>query len=81
MKQIQCLKRIISDLKTKLKTGIIRNEKCADKWKLVKTKFKNNTHKAPASLMSPKKIFVSKFVNRFNNVIVTEVNQIEILKS
>ena len=40
---------------------LITNDKCADEWKTVKTKFKNNINIAPPSSVSPKKSFASKF--------------------
>ena len=49
-----------------------------DKWKTVKTKSKNNINIPPPSSLSPKNPSPVNLQNRFDNLIVTEVNQIEI---
>ena len=67
IKELQCLKRKTSALKTLLKTNK-RNDKCSDEWKTGKTKLKNNT-KHPL-IQCYQKILV-----------VIEIKQIEIHKS
>ena len=57
---------------------LITNDICADEWKTVKTKPKNNTTIASPSSVSPKNPSPVNLQNRFDNLIVTEVNQIEI---
>ena len=60
---------------------LITNDKCTDEWKTVKTKSKNNTNIASPSSVSPKILSPINLQNRFDNLIVTEVNQIEIYES
>ena len=57
---------------------LIANGKCANEWKTVKTKSKNNTNIASPSTVSPKILLPVDLKNRFDNLIVTELNQIEI---
>ena len=83
MKELECLKRKTNALKTKLKISkiieiLITNDKCTDEWKIVKTKSKNNRNIASPSSLSPKNPSPVNLQNRFDNLIVTEVNQTEI---
>ena len=57
---------------------LITNDKCADEWKTVKTKFKNDTNIASPSSVSPKNPLPVNLQNGFGNLMITEVNQIEI---
>ena len=52
-----------------------------DEWKTVKTKSKNNTNIASPRSVSSKNPLPVNLQNRFNNLIITEANQIEILES
>ena len=56
----------------------ITNDKCTDELKTVKTKCENNTTIASLSSMSRKNPSLANFGNRFYNLMLTEVNQIEI---
>ena len=60
---------------------LITNGKCADEWKTVKTKSKNNTNIASPSTVSPKNPSPVNLKNRLDNLIVTKLNQIEINES
>ena len=73
-KENQCLKNEIKNQQAVIEM-LITNDKCADEWKTMKTKSKNNTNIAS---MSPKNPSLVNLQNRFDNLIVTEVNQIEI---
>ena len=55
---------------------LITYDKYANEWKTVKTKSKNNTN-----IASPKNPSPVNLQNRFDNRIVTEVNQIEMHES
>ena len=57
---------------------LITNDKCAGEWKTVKTKSRNNANIASPSSVSPRNLSSVNFQNRFDNLMVTEVNQIEI---
>ena len=60
---------------------LIINDKCADEWKTVKTKSKNNTNIESASTVSPKNPSPVNLKYRFGNLIVTKLNQIDINES
>ena len=76
-KENQCLKNEIKNQQVVIEM-LITNDICADEWKTVKTKSKNNTNIASPSSVSPKNPSPVNLQNRFDNLIVTEVNQIEI---
>ena len=59
-KENQCLKNEIKNQQAVIEM-LITNDKCADEWKTVKTKSKNNTYVAFPSSVSQKKSFSSKF--------------------
>ena len=79
-KENQCLKNEIKNQQAVIEM-LITNDKCADEWKTVKTKSKNNTNIASPSTVSPKNPSPVNLKNRFDNLIVTELNQIEINES
>ena len=56
---------------------LITNVKCANEWETVKIKFKNNPNLASPSSVSPKNSSPVNLQNRFDNLMVIEVNQIE----
>ena len=76
-KENQCPKNEIKNQQTVIEI-LITNGKLVDEWKTVKTKSKNNTNIASSSSVSPKYPSPVNLQNRFDNLIVTEVNQIEI---
>ena len=76
-KENQCLKNEIKHQQAVIEM-LITNEKCADEWKAVKIKSKNNTNIASPSSVSPKNPSPVNLQNRFDNLAVIEVNQIEI---
>ena len=57
---------------------LITNNKCNDEWKTVKSKSKNNTNIESPSSVSPNNPSPVNLQTQFDNLIVTEVNQIEI---
>ena len=79
-KENQCPKNEIKNQQTVIEI-LITNGKLVDEWKTVKTKSKNNTNIASSSSVSPKYPSPVNLQNRFDNLIVTEVNQIEIQES
>ena len=72
----QCFKNEIENQQVVIEM-LITNDKCADGWKTVKTNFKNNTNIVSPSSVSPK----NRSTVNLQNLMVTEVNQIEIHKS
>ena len=60
---------------------LVTNDKCADKWTTVKNKSKSNTNIVSPSSFSTKNPSQANLQIRFDNLIVTEVNQIEIHES
>ena len=72
----QCFKNEIENQQVVIEM-LITNDKCANGWKTVKTKFKNNTNIVSPSSVSPK----NRSTVNLQNLMVTEVNQIEIHKS
>ena len=76
-KENQYLKKEIKNHQAVIEM-LITNDKCADKWKTVKTKSKNNTNIASLGSVSPKNVSPANLHNRSENLIVTEVNQIKI---
>ena len=76
-KENQCLKNEIKNQQAVIEI-LITNDKCTDEWKIVKTKSKNNRNIASPSSLSPKNPSPVNLQNRFDNLIVTEVNQTEI---
>ena len=77
-KENQCLKNEIKNQPVVVEI-LITNDKFANEWKTVKTKFKDITNIETPSSVSPKNPSPANLQNRFDNVI-TEVNQIEIHK-
>ena len=57
---------------------LITNEKCTNEWKTVKSKSKNNTNMTSPSSVLPKNPWPVNLQNRFDNLIVAKVSQIEI---
>lgn len=57
---------------------LITNDKFANEWKTMKTKFMNNTKIASSSSVSPKNPSSVNSQNRFDNLIVNDVSQIKI---
>ena len=76
-KENQCLKNEIKNQQAVIEM-LITNDKSTDEWKTVKTKSKNNTNIASPSSLSPKNPSTVNLQNRFDNLIVAEINQIEI---
>ena len=76
-KKNQCLKTEIKNQQAVIEM-LIRNDKCIDEWKTVKTKFESNTNIVSPSSLSPKNPLPVDLQNQFDNLIVTQVNQIEI---
>ena len=76
-KENQCLKNQIKRQQVVIEM-LITNDRCTDEWKTVKTKSKNNTNIASPSSVSSKNPSPVNLQNRINNLLVTEVNQIEI---
>ena len=89
MAELECLKRKTSTLikKSAIKNQqaviemLITNDKCADEWKTVKTKSKDDRNIASPSTVSTKNPSSVNLKNRFDNLIVTKLNQIEINES
>ena len=73
----QCLKNEIKNQQAVIEM-LITNDKCADEWKTVKSESKNNKNMASPSSVSPKSPSPVSLQNQFDNLIVTEVNQMKI---
>ena len=71
-KENQCPKKEIENQQAVIEIPIT-NDKCADEWKIVETKSKNNTNIASMSPKYPSPVYLQ---NQFDNLIVTEVNTI-----
>ena len=76
-KENQCLKNKIKNQQAVIEM-LITNNKCNDEWKTVKSKSKNNTNIESPSSVSPNNPSPVNLQTQFDNLIVTEVNQIEI---
>ena len=72
-KENQCLKNEIKNHQLVIEM-LITNDKRADEWKTVKTKSKNNINIASPSTVSPKNPSPVNLKNRFDSLIVTELN-------
>ena len=79
-KENQCLKNEIKNQQEVIEM-LITNDKCANEWKTVKIKSKNNANIASPSSVSPKYPSSVNLQHRFDNLMVTEVNRIEIYES